>query len=138
MKRDLVLEQLVIEEATNLKKYATKKELFALSYKELVGSDVKYCIYGQMTGHCRTKRSYNLIRKCCKKIYEVKDHWNVIASSILSGKPKVLIDIYDRLEYYISPIEKFLYIYKPDTDKKSIKIKKLVDFLKDETKELKF
>ena len=26
MKRDFVLEQLVIEEATNLKKYATKKE----------------------------------------------------------------------------------------------------------------
>lgn len=138
MKRDLVLEQLVIEEATNLKRYATKEELSKLTYKNLDGGDQTLCVYGQMTGHCRTKRSYKLIRKCCKKIYEVQNHLNVITGSILSGKPKVLIDIYDRLDYYISPIEKFLYIYKPNLVKKSIKIKKLIDFLKDETKELKF
>lgn len=138
MKRDLILEELVIEEATNLKKYATKEELNKLNYETLNGGSVVNCIYGQMTDNCLSQRSQNLIIKCCKKVYKIVNENNRIKTSILNGKPKKLKVSFDRLDYYTSPIEKFLDLYKPDIFTKSTKVKKLIDFLQDKTQELKF
>lgn len=137
MKRDLVLEQLVIEEATNLKKYATKKELSKLNYNTLGGDRIDKCVYGQMTDNCFSRRSYNLIRNCTSRVFNVKDTDDIFNGK-LNGKPSKLDEPERRYKYYISPIEQFLYNYKPDSFKKSIKIKKLVDFLQDKTQELKF
>ena len=139
MKKDPILEELVIKEATNLKKHATKQELAKLDYYRLSGDSITNCIYGQMTGNCGSSRSYRLIKKCCIKVYNVnKGYSNILIDNTLNGKPENLKRPSDRLLYYVSPIEKFLYFYKKDSDTNSTKIKKLVAFLKDETKELKF
>lgn len=138
MKKDLILEELVIKEATNLKKYATKEELAKLKYKDLDGDSVISCIYGQITDSCLSKRSQDLIIKCCEKVYKTDASDNRIVNAILNGKPKKIKFSHHRLDYYASPIERFLAIYKPDEWTKSIKIKKLVDFLQDKTQELKF
>ncbi len=58
------LEQLVNEEALNLKKYATKEEIEKLDFTKLDPQDHRLCIYGQMTGHCANKRSIELQNKC--------------------------------------------------------------------------
>lgn len=137
MKRDLVLEELVIEEATNLKKYATKEELSRLDYDNLDGDSKSRCIYGQMTGDCSSYRANELIIKCAQKVYNTTDTDDRIVKSVLNGKPYKIDKVNERLDFYISPIEKFLYKYKRGY-KESTKIKKLVNFLQDKTQELKF
>ncbi len=136
MKKDKILEELVIEEAINLKKYAKKEELDKLDYDNLDGDCAYKCIYGQMTGDCESNRAYNLIKKCAIKVYNVTSDEDRIETSVLNGKPKNLKNYSDRLEHYISPIERFLFFYKSSQEVKSTKIQKLVKFLRDETKEL--
>lgn len=141
MKRDLELEALVIEEAKNIKNYAKKEEIDNLKYDYLAGYSKHDCIYGQMTGDCESERSYRLIHSCCNRVYSTQNTptgSNTIISSKLNGKPKQLGDYCNRARYYVSPIEKFLYLYKRDRNFHSTKIKKLVKFLKGEIQELKF
>ena len=116
MKKDLKLEELVIEEATNLKKYATKEELDKLDYATLKEDDIFHCVYGQMTGMCYGYRATQLIDKCINFKYQ---HLHKNNEPIISKR--------DINNGYYSPIERFLIAYKG-----SEKIKKLIDFLKDE------
>ena len=138
MKRDFVLEQLVIEEATNLKKYATKKELKKLDYNSLNGDDPKNCIYGKATGHCGNERSYKLIRLCATRVYNITNENYSITTSVLNGPPEKLQDYSQRLSTYFSPIEKLLFRYKPSVTAGSNKIKRLVNFLQGKTDTLTF
>lgn len=116
MKRDLKLEKLVIEEATNLKKYATKEELDKLDYATLKEDDIFHCVYGQMTSLCFGYRATQLIDKCIDFKYQ----------HLYKNNKPIISKRYDNNCYY-SPIERFLIAYKG-----SKKIKKLIDFLKDE------
>ncbi len=54
-----------IKELKALKRNATKKELGKLDFNTLTTHDGQRCIYGQMTGHCRTAKAKRLINKCC-------------------------------------------------------------------------
>lgn len=138
-KRNEVLLQLVVDEATKLRKHATKKELNNLDYEGLIGESAYDCIYGQLTGDCKSGRAYGLIRKCCTKVYS-EEKGNNLRAIDLNGKPKVLSEegIGDRLYYYSSPIENFLVLYKADLFDNSVYVKRLVKFLKGEINELKF
>lgn len=139
MKRDQVLLNLVVEEAVNLKKYATKKELSKLDYTHLAGNHPDNCIYGQLTGSCNSARAYRLIRKCCDKVYKEEESADIILlGKNLNGKPKKLECPSSRLDYYSSPIENFLIRYKKEYIDSSIFAKKLIKFLKGEIDELKF
>ena len=135
--KDLILEQLVIEEAINLKLHAKKSELQKLNIYYLNGDNSKTCIYGQMTNHCESERALTLIKKCAIRVYNIgiNDTFN----GELNGSPlEINVKANNRLLHYISPIEKFLYKYKPSEYSNSIKINKLVAFLKNETQILKF
>lgn len=140
MKKDQELLDLVVEEAINLKKHATKEELLKLNYSDMSGDSQFSCIYGQMTGDCLSKRAYELIHKCCQRVYITNDISNRLGASTLNGKPEKLAEnlIIDRLDYYSSPIEVFLFKYKEELYTDSIYVKRLVKFLKGEINELKF
>ena len=88
-----------------------------------------------MTGDCKSTRAYSLIRKCAVRVYNSSPYF--IFNGDLNGKPKK-VDPKLRLNSYVSPIEKFLHEYKPTISKESTKIRKLIAFLKDETKTLTF
>lgn len=130
------LEELVIEEATKLKQFATPEELNNLDYEYLDGNSHWQCIYGQMTEDCRSNRAYELIQKCCQRVYHASSDDCFVGR--LNGKPKQLDDPTNRLAYYVSPIEKFLYKEKPEQYNDSWKIQRLVAFLKSETDVLNF
>jgi hypothetical protein len=60
------LKPLVRREAEKLKGFATKEELSRLSLESLDSDDVRYCIYGQITGHCASARAVELLNLCAK------------------------------------------------------------------------
>jgi len=131
------LEELVIEEAKLLRRHTTTKELQNLVYEKLEGEETRACIYGQMTGDCRSTRAYELIQQCCNRVYKTSDIEDILVGK-LNGKPKKLSNPYYRLEYYASPIENFLFKYKKTIYDKSEKVEKLVKFLKGEIETLEF
>ena len=132
--KDLELEAFVIEEATNLKKYATKEELAKLNYNHLEGDNRFKCIYGQMTGTCDSNRASNLIFLCVSRVYKSGKFYSFKGE--LNGASTRAKEF--RSCSYHTPIEKFLYKYKPERNSKSTKVEKLVSFLKGEIQELKF
>lgn len=54
----------VSTEIENIKKFATKKEIGNLDFKEFDADDSDRCVYGQMIGDCFRKKAEELIRKC--------------------------------------------------------------------------
>lgn len=135
------LEELVIDEATKLKEFASKDELDNLNYDTLSGESKYNCIYGQMTGNCLSNRAYNLIKNCCERVYKPGNR-STYLSGVLAGKlngaPVELDYPSNRLSYYVSPIENFLFKNKKDEDADSYKVKQLVAYLKGETYVLDF
>ncbi len=99
--------ELVIEEATNLKRLATKEELANLDFDQLNPQDARYCIYGQMTGSCWSARTKELIPLCCERVYECDKENNpeltVEGACVLNGSP-----IGKSRHEYWSPIEVFI------------------------------
>lgn len=93
-----------------------------------------------MTGNCLSKRALELIEKCASRVYKTEDCRAVLTRNKLDGSPKDfnILNNMSRTSYYTSPIENFLYRYAPYCFSNSRKIKKLIDFLKDETKVLRF
>lgn len=61
----------VIAECVALREHATKEELGNLQYR-IYPDSTDRCIYGLMTGGCRTVRAKELIEKCCKKSVDNK------------------------------------------------------------------
>lgn len=56
------LKQLVVQEATVLKREASIKELMRLDFNSLDPQLTQSCIYGQMTGHCDSTRAQKLMQ----------------------------------------------------------------------------
>lgn len=135
MKNTKVLLQLVSKEAKSLKKYAYKKELKKLNFKNFSSSNIFKCIYGQMTGDCFSDRASELIYKCAARIYKSgEDEEKVSAGVTLNGKPPQKgRGFYSR--NFWSPIEVFVDI---DKNRKNGNNEMLIKFLKNEAKVLKF
>ena len=58
------LKELVKDEATKLRKHATKKERSRLDYERFNPHFGNTCVYGLMTGRCRSVRAFNLLNAC--------------------------------------------------------------------------
>jgi hypothetical protein len=125
-KVDITLAELVIEEATNLKKVANQSEIDRLSpaLDDLDADLANRCIYGQMTGNCFNDRASLLIRECATQVYNVVNEDSPVSASVLNGKPKAVSGI-DRKYAYFSPIEKYIVISKKKTG-----IKALLEYIK--------
>lgn len=121
---------LVIEEATQLKQFATLDELDDLSFENLDPLNPGRCIYGQMTGDCFSTRAKKLIKKCAKRVYKSNENER-LRDFELNGKPKGERSL--QYSDYFSPIEVF--IAQKDNKKNT---KRLIDFLKGKTDTLIF
>ena len=128
MNRHTLMRQLVVKEATNLKKYASKEELNKLDFNSLNSGRVDLCVYGQMTGHCWTKRATDLMKTCCERVYHT-DQGSVRDCSV-NGSPEDL----ERNKFW-SPIEVFIDQYR---NQKNGNNEQLIKFLKGEIKVLNF
>lgn len=107
---------LVIKEARNLRKFATKEEKDRLDFMKLNSSSKFDCIYGQMTKNCFSVRAKELIEKSCSRVYSTSsgDTWEEYR---LNGTPKGKYrredganNLYPGEEKtsYFSPIEVFI------------------------------
>jgi Rad3-related DNA helicase len=67
------LKALVIDEATKLREHATQEERDRLDLNRLDPSDIKMCIYGQMTGDCYSARTAELLGLCARPYSGVTD-----------------------------------------------------------------
>lgn len=81
---------LVIQEAKNLRKLATREEKDQLNLVTLNPRNEWKCIYGQMTGSCFSDRAEELIVKSCQRVYKFDPKVSEgFLSRILSCKPKM-------------------------------------------------
>lgn len=64
------LKEDVRKEAEALRVHATKDELAELSYQHLKPTNMRMCIYGQITGSCYSLRAAKLIEKCCVRYFK--------------------------------------------------------------------
>ncbi len=135
----------VVQEVNNIKKYATKSEINKLDFDNLIPDSHSRCIYGQMTGDCRSSRASNLIYKSCKSYINdggiITSKFKDIQSNIVNNIPGVknlksfknnrlkkgYYNIHT-IEYY-SSLETYLF-------HKGAKIKHIIDYLKGNTKKL--
>jgi len=127
------LRELVIEEATSLKKHATTEELRKLDFSHFYPRSSTSCIYGQMTGYCFSGRANELIMKCAKKVYSATTkHGNDFEHNKLNGTPS---SKGIRQDSYFSPIEMFV---PKEGNMQNGNNKILIGFLKGQTETLKF
>jgi hypothetical protein len=131
----------VTKEAVALKKHATKDELKHLNPFRIDPNDERACIYGQITGNCKSKRACELVFKCCTRYFEAGGSFNPTlgfsnAKQNVNGTSiEGVIDAEglarDRVRMrHFSSIE--TYILLP-----SAKNKNLIDFLKGDRNDLK-
>ena|SRR6187402_3229214 len=125
--RKEVMHNLVKEEAKNLKKNATEKELKYLNFETLNPNNLFNCIYGQIGGNCDSIRSIELQKKCCSRVYK---RGGDLSDSKVNGSPKRL----SRYSYW-SPIEVFI---TQESNKENGNNERLVKYLKGETNRLNF
>lgn len=119
-------------EAKAIKKNATTEEVRLLDFTTFRPDHKTRCIYGQMTGNCRSDRARELIGICCPR-YVVNDfngqsdfkYFSRIKQSVDGEKVELEMGEID----FLSMIES--YILRP-----TAKAKNLIAYLKDETKEL--
>ena len=130
------INELVIAEATNLKKNATVEELENLNFDKLQTDHSELCIYGQMTGVCISERAIDLIELSCERVFNDKSHNDGFDGGKMGGIKGELngSPLGKGRGYYWSPIEIFIDMPR---NKSNGNNKRLVDFLKGVTSELK-
>lgn len=115
------LAELVIAEATALRKLTTdrEKQKLSLNLDELLPNNTDRCIYGQMTDNCFSRRANELILKCATRVYEIPAGvwFSTLSESVLNGKPT---KVPDRKIAYFSPIEKYIFITKSEKGKQAL------------------
>lgn len=127
------LKELVLEEATNLRKFATKEEIKQLDASTIDPSNIERCVYGQMTGTCYSERAIELIENCCSRVIEAAN--NPASSTKINGSPKTTKRFSDGRSHqtftnsinYWSPIEVWIELYPP-------LVPKLISFIKGKRK----
>lgn len=126
----------VKKEAAAIRRNAAPDELNNLNIKEFNPLNEEECIYGQMTGNCRSIRAVDLITKCCKRFFknEVFGEFDDCKSDVefsealgtcVNGKKS---ETPYSLEY-ISSIEAYIALPTANT-------KNLIAYLKGETNDL--
>lgn len=126
----------VSSEASLLKNYATEEEVAKLDFDRLRFDNRRSCIYGQMTGDCRSIRAQILLASCCKRFVANSDlliphpsNWNPdkrpsfnkikeFVNGTTQDRPDTVI--------YLSSIETYIAL-------KGAKPKELIDYLKGTT-----
>ena len=135
------LKEDVRKEAEALRIHATKEERGRLDISDLDPSHARHCIYGQMTGHCDSNRSIELIELCTARYVRdfslmliVKDGFNRISDTVngvtvanLNKKRPTILDTEDVSHY--SMIE--AYILLPEANNAN-----LIAYLRGETETL--
>ncbi len=109
-------------EAIELRKHATPEELSKLNFDTLVVDNPNGCIYGQMTGDCKSLRAEELINLCCPVFYRSEEE-----ESDAKETNRALTSRLDAL----SAIEVFI-IAQPQNNKALIK------YLRGETKSFSY
>lgn len=61
----------VMHEIEMLKKHSTKAEKNRLNFDKFSPHVAQQCIYGQITGDCRSKRAHELMELSCVKIFDL-------------------------------------------------------------------
>lgn len=137
--KSLELVELVRKEADALRANATAAERDKLDFYSLKPTDSTACIYGQMTGNCWSKRSYDLIDVCTEKKISSRRYAVGIYSDTLCGieEDQLLTDVKDepRGTRHWSPIEVFIALYENRFNGNN---KALVKYIKGETDTLEF
>lgn len=136
MTRKQLMQQLVKEEAKNLKKNATKEELNKLDFDYLSPESRSSCIYGQMTDSCFSSRAAQLIFKCTKRVYKNDSTLeNNLKDAPVNGIPtKERTQTGENTSYW-SPIEVFI---SQDVNINNGNNLALIKYLRGETKTLNF
>lgn len=119
---DMELKQLVVDEATKLKQHATADELAGLDFERLDPRSPSMCIYGQMTGDCRSDRAIELLVLCAVS-YALRAFYYKKPSSIILREFTESLGAYSAIEFYIY--------------QEAAKNKTLINFLKNKTTTLK-
>jgi hypothetical protein len=65
----------VKKEAIALRQNATEMELLALENRTFNPKSYYDCIYGQMTGDCRSQRAAELVFSCCKRYIDFSNDY---------------------------------------------------------------
>lgn len=129
------MEELVLIEATNLRKFATRLEKARLDFDTLNPEYGSRCIYGQMTGNCFCERAVDLIVSSASEVYEIINPDRALVNVKLNGPPIVMRR--KRVAYvqsgFYSPIEIFI---SKNANKKNGNISALVNYLKGKTNKL--
>jgi hypothetical protein len=125
----------VAAEAKALKNHATKEELERLNVKCMNPEFPSTCIYGQMTGNCRSERATELIELCCKRFF-VNDYCSArLADGFEAIQKRVNGEKLDNIKLDRAQLNHFssieTYILTPEN-----KSGELIAFLRDERKDL--
>lgn len=127
----------VKKEATALRQHATADEIHRLEVEDLDPSDVRACIYGQMTGNCTSLRASDLIFACCSRYFDNdRDQCFIDADEIIhadkgtsAGEAQTANDLFEYRRkdlIFLSAIESYILIPKAN-------VTGLVSYLKGET-----
>lgn len=128
-----LLTELVIKEATKLRKAATPQEISRLIFEDLSPISRGNCIYGMATGDCYSERAGYLILECCEKVF-VKDSSSGMDKVQLNGPPTPELMVNRDFKHF-SPIEIFILSGNNRTNGNN---EMLIDYLKGEIDNLEF
>jgi hypothetical protein len=104
-----MIKRLVIAEARKLKKLITPEEINRLDPYKLDGKSNSKCIYGLITGSCKSERAKELIDACTTKVFVTKAGFKcAVLDSELGDRPEIAFAD-ERVYFYVSPIEKLTY-----------------------------
>lgn len=121
----------VRHEVETIKKLATPEEISRLKFKRFNPDSKSNCIYGQMTGDCRSIRACDLLSSACVRVThnrKVKLHESTFEEilEVINGPLKGRMK--DDLNY-ISMLETYILL-------KDSKSKNIMDYLKGKTETL--
>ena len=85
----------VMHEINILKKHATPRELAKLDFSIFDYDDSEQCIYGQMTGHCGTRRAKKLMDVACIRVFNTN-------KNILRGTRTLEDETFTTIKQYIN------------------------------------
>jgi hypothetical protein len=122
----------VKKEARALREHATEEEMDKLSLDLFDPQSRFYCIYGSLTGYCRSERAVELISKCCIRFFK-GEALVFLANTEKGQEAKAISTVIKHVNgeksdnprhlVHVSAIE--TYIYMPDALNKN-----LIDYLK--------